>query len=141
MPEIPEISKIKLPNGTEYNLKDAWARQQIEAITGGDAIVFKGVSTSPLTDGGTENPTVGGTVITEKIAGDLYFYQTYEFIWDGAKWVELGLAPSEFGDLAFADTASTSYTPAGSVEFSGTTNKTADVSVAASGTATYTPGY
>ena len=137
---VPEISKIKLPNGTEYDLKDAWARQQIEAITGGDAIVFKGVSSTALTDGGTENPTVDGTVVTEKVAGDLYFYQTYEFIWDGAKWVELGLAPSEFGDLAFADTASTSYTPDGSVTFSGTTNKTATVSAADSGTTTYTPG-
>jgi hypothetical protein len=72
---MADISKITLPSGTTYNLKDAWARTQIEAITGGSAIVFKGVSSTAITDGGNENPTIDGTSITSKSTGDLYFYQ------------------------------------------------------------------
>lgn len=130
---MADISVIKLPSGTEYNLKDAWARTQIEAITGGSAVVFKGVSSTALTDGGTEKPTVGGTVVATVSTGDLYFYDGSEFIWGPSGktapdptecWHELGPIPSEFGDLAYADTAtgSTSYTPGGTISssFSGT---------------------
>ena len=79
------ISQITLPSGTTYEIKDSWARDQIEAITGGSAIVFKGVSSTPLTDGGNENPTVNGTVITVKDTGDLYFYERQEFIYGDDK--------------------------------------------------------
>lgn len=44
-----------------YNIKDAEARSQIAALTGGDAVVFVGVSTTALTDGGSERPTVNGS--------------------------------------------------------------------------------
>lgn len=37
---MAEISKITLPSGTSYDLKDAWAREQISSLVGGDAIVF-----------------------------------------------------------------------------------------------------
>lgn len=160
------ISKILLPTGTEYEIKDAWARNQIEAITGGSALVFKGVSTTALTDGGTENPIVGGTEITEKTIGDIYFYGTGEYIWNGTTWNELGNLES-LGSLAYKDTAtvtastsyqpkgtignltftgdtltmSTSYTPAGTVSVSPSGYSTAayEVTTAATGTKTYTP--
>ena len=135
---MADISKIKLPSGSEYDLKDSWARTQIEAITGGSAIVFKGVSSTALTDGGTEKPTVGGQVVQAVDTGDLYFYGTDEFIWNGSAWSELGPSLTILGDLAYADTASTDYTPAGSVSLTNS-NVTATVSAAASGDATYTP--
>ena len=78
---MADISTITLPSGTTYNLKDAWARTQIQAITGGSAIVFKGVSSTALTDGGNENPTVSGSAVTTKNTGDLYFYNKEEFIY------------------------------------------------------------
>lgn len=56
----PVISQITLPSGTIYDIKDATARAAIEAITGGDAVVFIGVSTSAITDGGTQTPTIAG---------------------------------------------------------------------------------
>ena len=158
------ISQITLPSGTTYDIKDAWARTQIEAITGGSAVVFKGVSTTALTDGGNENPTVGGTEITTKATGELYFYQQEEFIYgDDSKWHSLGESLSTLGALAYKDSASGSYTPSGSISggtftgssstftgkftpsgtvtvtTNGTTNKTATVS-STTGTATYTPG-
>jgi len=136
---MAEISKIKVPSGTEYDLKDAWARQQIEAITGGSAIVFKGVSSTELTDGGTEYPTINGEPVTDLTVGDLYFYGTDEFIWGANEtWQELGPSLTILGDLAYADTASASYTPVGSVSLTNA-NQTATVSPAGSGDATYTP--
>ena len=67
------LSQVKLPSGNIYEIKDAYARSIITGLVGGDAIIFKGVSTTPLTDGGNENPTVGGSVITEKKKRKLYF--------------------------------------------------------------------
>lgn len=139
---MADISKIVLPSGSQYNLKDAWARTQIEAITGGSAIVFKGVSTSALTDGGNENPTVGGDVVSTKSTGDLYFYDKEEFIYgDDSKWHALGSDLSTLGDLAYKDDASASYTPAGTVSqptFTGASN-TVTISTSASGTTNYKP--
>jgi len=81
---------------------------------------------------------VGGQVVTTKKTGDLYFYGTSEFVWgDDSKWHELGDLTT-LGQLAYADTASVSYTPAGSVTFTND-NVTATVAPAASGDATYTP--
>ena len=84
---MADISKIKLPSGTEYNLKDASARadiqsisSQIEALTGGDAIVFAGISSAELTDGGTESAVIDGEPVTAEI-GQLFFYGTQEFIY------------------------------------------------------------
>lgn len=159
---MPQISKITLPSGTVYDIKDAEARSQIQALTGGDAVVFMGVSTTALTDGGSQVPTINGQNVTPA-TGQLFFYGTQEFIWGpDEKWHGLGSLDS-LGDLAYKNEASGTYTPAGTVSqptFTGTsfsstgnftpqgnvsvstnttTNKTAPVSVAASGTVTYTP--
>ena len=152
---MADISQITLPSGTTYNLKDAWARQQIQAIVGGDAVVFRGVSSTALSDGGNENPTVGGEAVTTKSTGDLYFYNKEEFIYGSdSKWHSLGPQLQTLGDLAYknsvtvkydkttsvtsnfsgaASTYSGSYTPAGTVSqptFSG---------AVLSSTASYTP--
>ena len=159
---MPDISKITLPSGSTYNIKDAQARSQIAALTGGDAVVFIGVSSVELTDGGNQTPRVGGE---DKVpaAGQLFFYGTQEFIYGpDSKWHALGSLET-LGALAYKDNASDIYTPAGTVSqptFSGDTlsstgkftpvgnvtvttatteNKTATVSKADSGTATYTP--
>ena len=159
---MADISKITLPSGSTYNLKDAEARSQIAALTGGDAVVFIGVSTAELTDGGNETPIINEQEVTPA-SGQLFFYGTQEFIYGpDSKWHALGSLES-LGDLAYKDTASGDYTPTGTVSqptFSGnalsssgkftpsgnisvstntTENKTATVSKASSGTATYTP--
>ena len=111
---MPDISKITLPSGNTYDLKDATARSQIAALAGGDAIIFVGVSTTPLTDGGSETPTVGGEQKTPS-TGHLFFYGTQEYIWgDDGKWHALGSLDS-LGDLAYKDSASGQYKPKGSV--------------------------
>jgi hypothetical protein len=53
-------------------------------MLGGDAITFGGVSTTALTDGGTQKPTVDGAQVTP-VKGQLFFVGTKEFLWDGEK--------------------------------------------------------
>lgn len=154
---MADISQIKLPDGTTYNIKDANARDRIAALEA--FTTYLGVTTTALTDGATTNPiTINGNSVTAE-SGNIVLYGNKEFIFDGTHWNEFGDL-SALGDLAYKNTASGSFkpsgtvsqptftgdtmsstgsfTPAGSISL-GTTNKTAAVSPASSGTATYTP--
>lgn len=53
------------------------------------AMHFLGESTTPVTNHGTEKPTISGQVI-DVISGDVVLYQGLEFVWDGNQWIELG---------------------------------------------------
>lgn len=146
---MAEISKITLPSGTTYDIKDATARANISALSG--ALTFLGTTTTALTDGAATSPvTIGGSSVTPK-AGNVVIYGSSEFVWSAAesKWREFGSTGS-LKALAFKDSASGSYTPAGSVgqpTFTGTkatisSSFTPAGSVAISkgtGTANYTP--
>lgn len=125
-----QISKITLPSGQTYNLKDAEARSQIQALVGGDAVVFMGVSTTELTDGGSQTPKVDGEDVTPA-TGQLFFYGTEQFVWgpDG-KWHELGSLDS-LGDLAYKNTASATYTPTGTVSKPTFTGSSSTVTITA----------
>lgn len=86
---------------------------------------FTNISTTVLTNGGNENPTVNGSVITTKTVGDLYFYNKEVFIYGSDnKWHSLGPQLTTLGDLAYKNNATAAYTPEGSVSqpiFSGNT--------------------
>lgn len=108
---MPDISKITLPSGTTYDIKDATARQQ---IAGG--VSFVGVTTTELTDGAETNPIkVGGKDYTVK-NGSLAVYSGAEFIFSTSdnKWHEFGDL-SGLGDLAYKDSASGNFKPEGTV--------------------------
>ncbi len=61
----------------------------ISGLTG--AMHFLGVSTTAITDGGTQNPTIGGNSITTKTAGDVVIYGDQEYVWSTTnKWELLG---------------------------------------------------
>ena len=154
---MADISQIKLPNGTTYNIKDANARERIEALE--SFTTYLGVTTTALTDGATTNPiTINGQNVTAQ-SGNIVLYGNQEFIFDGTHWNQFGDL-SSLGSLAYKNTASGSFTPAGTVSqpsFTGDTmnstgsftpagsvkltnsNKTAAVSAAESGAVTYTP--
>lgn len=130
MPEIPVLSQITLPNGTVYNLKDAKARADIEAIqaaiSGG--LKFIGETTTPLTDGSTTNPIeINGSLVTAH-SGNIVLYGQKEFLFDGTQWLEMGDL-SLLGALAYKDSASGSYTPAGVVSQPTFTGSASAVSV------------
>ena len=146
---MADISKITLPSGTTYDIKDATARANISALSG--ALTFLGTTTTAITDGATTSPIkIGDASVTPK-AGNVVIYGNSEFVWSAteSKWREFGSTGSLKG-LAFKDSASGSYTPAGSVSqptFTGTkktisSSFTPAGSVAIStgtGTANYTP--
>ena len=127
---MADISKITLPSGTTYDIKDATARAAIEAITGGDAVVFIGVSSTAITDGGAQTPTISGWQGTIA-SGNLVFYGAQEFIYgNDNKWHALGDL-STLGALAQKDSASASYKPAGTVSKPTFTGSSSTVTITA----------
>lgn len=112
MADNPTLSKITLPSGTTYDIKDAYARAQIEALSG--YTYYMGVTTTALSDGSTTNPVkINGENITAN-TGAICTYQSKEFIWNGTAWQEFGDLGA-LGDMAYADTASGTYTPQGNI--------------------------
>lgn len=147
---MADISKITLPSGTSYDIKDAKARSDISSIQSAIAsgVTFIGQTTTSITDQSTTK-TVSINSKNVTAAGNLVVYESKEFIFDGTKWIEFGDLGS-LGALAFKASASGNFTPAGSVSkptFSGTQatikpKVTAAGSVSIStgtGTANYTP--
>lgn len=61
-----------------------------EGLTG--AMHFLGASSTAITDGGTEAPTIDGTVVptTDLNAGDVVLYDGAEYVWLGSAWEMLG---------------------------------------------------
>ena len=110
---MADIKKIKIPGvETAYDIVDAGARAliaELEAYTD-----YLGVTTTELTDGATTNPiTINGESVTA-VTGNIANYGSKEFIFNGTAWQEFGDL-SALGDLAYADTAVGSYTPAGTM--------------------------
>ena len=106
---MPDISKITLPSGTTYDIKDTVARQ-----TASGAIQIKGTTTTPLTDEATTNPIIINDESYTAVGNDAVFYESKEFVFDGTYWHEFG-DMTGLGALAMKDSASGSYTPAGTV--------------------------
>ena len=127
---IPVLSDGQVTNVT-YDIKDAKAREDIANL--GSAVYWIGVTTTQLTDGATTNPiTVNGQSITVKTGG-MAQYDGEEYVWSSSAWQLLGQA--NFGALAFKSSASSSYTPAGTVSVSQGTDSTTTVnSITAVGT-------
>lgn len=102
---MPDISEIKMPSGTVYNIKDAQARS---------AKGWIGITTTALTDGASTNPIIINGQSVTAVEGNITSYDETEFIFNGSVWQEFGDL-SDLGTLAYKDSASGSYTPQGSV--------------------------
>lgn len=121
------LSKIVKGSDTLF-IKDAEAWQEIADIKTqiSGAMHWAGITTTELSDGSTTNPiTIAGESYTAK-AGDVVGYGELEFAWNGSKWQEFGSTGS-LKALAFKDSASGDYTPAGTnaasaVTFTGQTS-------------------
>lgn len=111
---MAEISKITLPSGSTYDLKDAVARASIAdiqaAISGG--VTVRGTTTTPLTDGATTSPIVINGENVTPLNGYLVIYGKKEFLWANGEWFEAGDL-SLIKALGYKDEASGNYTPAG----------------------------
>ena len=95
---MADISKITLPSGNTYNIKDATAREAIASLEGGSH--FLGLTTTPITDQATTSPIVvdGNSIVP--VNGNIVVYDRAEFIWNGTKWIEFGDL-SNLGQLAY----------------------------------------
>ena len=147
----PELYQITLPSGVTYDLKDAKARSDIEALqtTLGGGAFFLGATTTTLTDGATTSTiTIAGKDHTAA-RGEIVASGDKEYIYDGSKWLEFGDLGA-FKALAYKDSASGNFTPSGTVsqptfsgsEMTATGTFTPAGSVAVSvgsGDANYTP--
>lgn len=125
---MADISKITLPSGTTYDIKDQGARDLIDALESYSS--YLGVTTTALTDGATTNPiTIGGQSVTAK-KGSIVNYGSKEFIFNGTAWQEFGDL-SALGALAYKDSASGSFTPAGTVSQPSFTGSSSNVTITA----------
>lgn len=115
---MADISEITLPSGVTYDIKDATARSEISILKGSGtgAMHYAGVTTTKLENGSSTSPIKINEVDRTPLNGDVVIYGQLEFVWSTSdkKWHEFGSTGSLKG-LAFKDSASTSYTPAGSV--------------------------
>lgn len=119
------ISRIQLPSGHVYDLKDASARASIAALSG--ATSFLGITTSTITDGSTEAQILIGGETKTATNGNIVIAGSKEFIFDGSKWCEFGdldaLRPSTVTDNVLGE-ATTFTNSSSSVSFAnGTTDK------------------
>ncbi len=117
------------------------------ALSGG--MHYRGVTTTALTNGATTSPIVIDSNNYTPQSGDIVIYGSLEFIFSSTdnKWHEFGSTGS-LKALAFKDSASTTYKPAGTVSkptFTGTeksvsvTGTPAGTISIGEGTANYTP--
>ena len=103
-----------------FDIADATARARIAEL--GQALYWMGVTTTALTEGDTTNPiTINNEQITAN-AGGIASYNGTEFAWNGSAWQVLG--PGNLGTLAYQNSASGSYTPAGGVTVDNGTDST-----------------
>ena len=128
----PYISKVTLPTGNTYDIKDAEARDLIAELQRNGK--YLGITTTPLTEGATTNPvTIDGESVTAK-AGDWVITsdEKKEFIFNGTAWQEFG-DMSDLGSLAYKDSASGTVSVPASAD-SGFTGTAATLKITPAGT-------
>ena len=115
---MTDISKITLPSGETYNIKDATARNEIDILKGSNtgAMHYAGVTTTALANGSSTSPIKINNADYTPLNGDVVIYNSLELVWSTSdnKWHEFGSTGS-LKALAFKDSASVPYTPTGSV--------------------------
>lgn len=152
------FSKITLPSGETFLVKDSKAREEIESLkkVTASGVSYLGTTTTALTDGATTSPIdIKDGEETKSVAaatGGMVNYNNVMYAWNGTQWDQLGSAGA-IKALAYKDSVSATYTPTGTVtggfqgtegniSVSGTVATGVNVSAAApaSGeTANYTP--
>ena len=152
------FSKITLPSGETFLVKDSKAREEIESLkkVTASGVSYLGTTTTALTDGAmTSTIDIKDGETTKSVTaatGGMVNYNNVMYAWNGTQWDQLGSAGA-IKALAYKDSVSATYTPAGTVtgsfqgtegniSVSGTVATGVNVSAAApaSGeTANYTP--
>lgn len=120
----PIIYTVTLPTGNTYDIVDKGARDLIQELL--NFHEWLGVTTSDIEDGSTTNPIVIDGESVTAVAGDVVSRDDdhRDFVLSSTGvWQHFGNLEG-LGALAFKDSASGSYTPAGSVSASFTGDAT-----------------
>ena len=115
---LPMLFTITLPSGTTYQIVDKGARDLIKELM--NFREWLGITTSNIEDGSTTNPIVIEGESVTAVAGDVVSRSSdnKDFILSSTGvWQNFGNLQG-LGALAFKNSASGSYTPAGSVSAS-----------------------
>lgn len=156
----PVISAITLPSGTTYDIKDAFARSAIENLQNTENVLSTDAASTPYgVTWKSGSTTITGTLVasadtTKKIylvplenPEGKNSYEEYLTVKTGSTtyaWEMIGTTETDLsglGALAYKDSASASYTPAGSVSqptFTGSSS-TVTITAEASESGNYTP--
>lgn len=131
---MADLSKVTLPSGNTYDLKDATARQEINTIKDltSSGVTYAGTTTTVLTDGSTVTSVVikdGSTTKTlSATEGMMVNYNNVMFAWNGSQWDQLG-SDSALKALAYKDSVSGDVTPEGTVSAPTFTGEASTVTV------------
>ena len=130
---MPEISKITLPSGVSYDIKDATARTAIENLQNTENVLSTNAATTPsgVTWNSNGNTITGTLAASSGTIKKIYLvpvanddtknnYREYLTVKNGAaySWEMIGTTEtslSGLGALAYKDSATGQYTPEGSV--------------------------
>ena len=82
---MPVISKITLPSGGTYDIKDSTAREAIASLSGGS--YFLGVSETPITDQSTTSPIYINGEYVYPVNGNMAIYGNKEFVWSTTQYL------------------------------------------------------
>lgn len=86
-------AKVTLAHDPINNMEAATKQYVDNAVQGAASnLTFLGVTTSAVSDGGSEPPTINGAVIPISTLnmGDWVIYDNIQYIWEGTKWVAYG---------------------------------------------------
>lgn len=111
----PIIYTVTMPSGNTYDLVDQGARDLIKELM--NFREWLGVTTSDISEGSSTNPILIGTTEVTAVAGDVVSRDSdhKDFIFSSTGvWQNFGEL-SGLGALAFKDSASGIYTPAGTI--------------------------
>ena len=91
------------PLGEPQSREEALLMQLLDKISIIDkAIIWRGVTTTEITDGASTNPvTIDGSPYTAK-SGDMVTYNSTEFVFNGTVWQEFGAASTIFTETRTA---------------------------------------
>jgi len=91
------------PLGEPQSREEALLMQLLDKISLIDkAIIWRGVTTTEITDGASTNPvTIDGSPYTAK-SGDMVTYNLTEFVFNGTVWQEFGAASTIFTETLTA---------------------------------------
>lgn len=124
------ISKIKLPSGNTYTIKDAEAWELISQLQA--STDFLGITTTALSDNATTNPITVDSKSVTAVNGNIVVYGKKEFIFNGTKWFEFGDL-STLGTLAYKNSVTLNKGTSTNVLGSGSTFKVTNKAVSFTG--------